>query len=670
MGQKTTMIICVGLALATIVAFEPVRHNGFVDLDDIAYVTDNPQVNGGITWKSVSWAFTAVHSANWHPLTWLSHMLDCQLFGLNPLGHHLTSLFFHAANTLLLFLILKKMTGSVWQSAFAAAAFALHPLHVESVAWVSERKDVLSGLFWMLIILLYVRYAQRPSIGRGILVFLVFGLGLMAKPMLVTLPFVLLLLDYWPLDRLQREQKIAGDSPQSDLVKVNYQKSSPWHLFVEKIPLFLLAAASSVITFIAQQSSGAMVQDNLPFSLRSANAVVSYARYINKLVYPSHLAVFYPFKELMLWQMIVSSIILTGISLCVIYASRRRFLTVGWLWYLGMLVPVIGLVQVGLQGMADRYTYLPSIGIFIMAAWGIPELLGRWPYRKIALGASAGLILGALLICTRLQLRCWQDTFTLYDHTLAVTEDNFVVQRHYGNTLARLGRLDEALAHLSESLRINPRCLDARNDVGMVFLAQGNGDKAIECFNDVLRLKPDYPNAHINLGLALAAQARYDQAIEHFAMALQVKPNLSDVYYYLGLAYDRLGKYDLAIQNYKEALRLKPDWFEPMNSLAWILAAAEDSNFRNPAEAVKFAQKACELTKFKQPYLLDTLAVAYASAGKFPQAIETAEKAMGLAEAAGQKDLAQEIQNRLQLYRDGRPYIGPLPKLFYPIDLK
>jgi tetratricopeptide (TPR) repeat protein len=654
--------IYAALVLATIIAFEPMRHNGFVDLDDRVYVIENPKVNGGITWKSVCWAFTAVYSANWHPLTWLSHMLDCELFGPNPLWHHSTSLLFHVVNTLLLFCILKRMTGFVWRSAFVAAAFALHPLHVESVAWVSERKDVLSGFFWMLTILFYVRYARSPTVSKFLPVFLFLGLGLMAKPMLVTLPFVLLLLDYWPLDRFQKkEQTTVEDLQQSGSAEVNYQKSSSWSLFGEKIPLFILAAASCVITFIAQQSAGAMEQENLHLSLRTANALVSYVRYINKLLYPGHLAAFYPFMELPIWQLLASNIVLFCISLFVIYASRRRYLAVGWLWYLGTLVPVIGLVQVGLQGMADRYTYLPSIGIFIMVAWGIPELLAKLRHKNIVLGILSGLILVALSICTRTQVKHWQDTFTLFDHTLAVTGDNFVVHRHYGNALARRGQLDKALVHFNEALRINPQCLDARNDIGMVFLAQGRVDKAIECFNDVLRLRPDYPNAHINLGLALAAQAEYDKAIEHLSRALQVKSDWPEVYYYLGLVYQRQGKYKLAIQNYTETLRLKPECLDTMNNLAWLLATVEDRRFRTPAEAVKHAERACKLSAYKQPRLLDTLAVAYAAANRFNEAIETAEKAIHLAESAGQNELTVEIQSRLQLYKAGQTYQGSLP---------
>ncbi|MEE9371337.1 MAG: hypothetical protein V3W45_07715, partial [Sedimentisphaerales bacterium] len=364
--QKIILLVYLALALATAIAYEQVRHNDFVSYDDFAYVTENPDVSSGITRNSVIWAFTSVHVGNWHPLTGLSHMLDCQLFGLDAFWHHLTNLFFHIANTLLLFAVLKKITGAVWRSAFVAAAFALHPLHVESVAWLAERKDVLSGLFWMLTIAAYIRYAQCPTIRKYLLVVLVFALGLMAKPMLVTLPFVLLLLDYWPLGRFQwSPESISEVSTPSESIDTGYQKVTTFRLLSEKIPLFVLSAASSVVTFIVQKSQGAvMAMEIFPVRLRIANALVSYTGYIDKMLYPSRLAVLYPFSgDILTWQPIVSLLLLAIISAGVIYAARRSpYLAVGWLWYIGTLVPVLGLVQVGSQAMADRYTYLPSIG--------------------------------------------------------------------------------------------------------------------------------------------------------------------------------------------------------------------------------------------------------------------------------------------------------------------
>ena len=364
------LLIYVVLALATSIAFEQVRHNEFVHYDDYDYVVENQQVRAGITCQSIVWAFTAFQKDNWHPLTWISHMLDCELFELNPAGHHLSGLLFHVANTLLLFAVLKKMTGAVWASGFVAAAFALHPLHVESVAWVAERKDVLSGFFWMLTMAAYVRYAERPSVGKYLLVVLSLALGLMAKPMLVTLPFVLLLLDFWPLRRLQlRSQDTNQALPESkSAIKDGYAISLRGSI-LEKIPLFVLVAASSVITYIAQQSERAMAPMwDLTLGSRLANSFVSYVMYIGKMVYPSRLAILYPHPRgnLPLWQAVVCSLILITISVVVIRIVRRGYLVVGWLWYMGTLVPVIGLVQVGSQAIADRYTYLPSNGIIVM----------------------------------------------------------------------------------------------------------------------------------------------------------------------------------------------------------------------------------------------------------------------------------------------------------------
>ena len=546
-NKPYVLLIYVVLAVATFIAFEPARLNGFVNYDDDDYVTRNPQVSAGLTPESVRWAFTTPYMANWHPLTWLSHMLDCELFGLNPLRHHLTSLSFHIANTLLLFWVLKRMTGVVWQSAFVAAVFALHPLRVESVAWVAERKDVLSGFFWMLTMALYVRYAERVSIGRYIAVFLSFGLGLMAKPMLVTLPFVLLLLDYWPLGRFQ----LSRDAGYRSL----------FHLVREKVPLFVLSIASSVVTFIVQQGAGAMKPaESFGLNIRISNAIVSYMGYIFKMIYPIGLAPLYPHPggNLPRWQPIVFFVILAVTSAGIIY-MHRRYLIAGWLWYLGMLVPVIGLVQVGQQAMADRYSYLPSIGIFIMVGWGANELLERWRYRKIGLGISAAVVLAALLICTRIQVRYWQNNLTLFRHTIEVTSNNFVMHSNYGNALLEEGVLEQA------------------------------------------------------------------------------------------------------IENYNEALRVKPNYAAAVNNLAWILATTEDVRFSNPADAVKLARKACVLTNYKDAESLDTLAAAYAAAGRFKEAIETAEKAIEVAVSAGRKDLAAEIQGRLELYRAGKPYIEKPP---------
>ena len=626
-NRYRTFFIYFCLALATIVTFESVRQNSFLNYDDDEYVTENPNVIGGLKFQSVIWAFTTTHASNWHPITWLSHMLDCELFGLNPGWHHLTNLLFHMANTLLLFWVLKKMTNAVWPSAFVAAAFALHPLHVESVAWVAERKDILSTFFAFLVMAAYVRYAEHPRVGRYLLVVVALALGLMAKPMLVTMPFVLLLLDYWPLGRLQpKTQSPAKASHQSRSAKLNCKTFTAHCLIAEKIPLCVLSAASCVITFIAQRSGGAVETiETLPLKVRILNALVSYVGYIGKLVYPHRLAPLYPHlgAALPIWQPVLSLTILVIVSLVVVRMARRRYLAVGWLWYVGTLVPVIGLVQVGSQAMADRYTYLPSIGFFIMVAWGVPELLSKWSYRKQALGTLAGLLLVVLAICTTMQLRHWRNNLTLFGHAVDVTENNYVMHNLYGYALFENNQLEDTLVQLREALRINPRYAKAYNNIGGVFFKRGDIDKAIESLNKALQLEPEYPEAIGNMG---------------------------DIYY-------SRGKFESAIDRWTKVLRLKPASIKALNNLAWILATVEDPDLRNPTQAVKYAERACELTGRRKPVVLDTLAAAYAAAGRFTDAIATAEKALKLTESSGQNKIAEEIRSHLRLYKAARPYI-------------
>jgi hypothetical protein len=538
-----------------------------------------------------------METSNWYPLTWLSHMLDCEMFGTNPLWHHLVNLLFHIANTLLLFWVLKKMTGEIWASAFAAAAFALHPLRVESVAWVAERKDVLSGFFFMLTVGAYVRYAEHPRIARYLLVVLVFGLGLMSKPMLVTLPFVLLLLDYWPLGRFRWRHERRGQAlPPCNSLKLSCGKFSAWHLAIEKIPLLVVAASSSVVAFVAQRGAGAMKPGQvLPLDFRISNAIVSYIRYVGKTFYPRHLAVLYlhPHYGWSRWQIAACFVILIVVSIVAICATRRRYLAVGWLWYIGTLVPVIGLVQVGAQAMADRYTYLPSIGINIIVAWGAADIFAKRRYRKIWLGASAGLLLIILLAWTRIQVRYWQNELTLFGHAVEVTERNYVMHANYGIVLRKDGQFEEAIQQSAKALQIS---------------------------------RKNY------------------QPLENLA-----------------LSHYMLGKVDLAITYWYKALEFDSDWLSPLNSLAWVLATTDDKNLQNPRDAVKFAVKACELTNYQNAGAMDTLAAAYAAAGRFAEAVETAEKAIKLATSANDKKLTLEIQKRLQLYRAGQPYIDKRP---------
>jgi len=570
------LFICLSLTVATFAVFEPVRNHTFLNIDDNFYITDNPPVKSGLTLKGVIWAFTAMHAANWHPLTWLSHMLDCQLYGLNPSGHHLTNLVLHLASALLLFLVLERMTRSLWRSSFVAALFALHPLRVESVAWVAERKDVLSGFFWMLTIWTYVRYIERPGLNRYLLVLLSFSLGLLSKPMLVTLPFVLLLLDYWPLGRFQFAQ--STKNPKLSTSKPIYsssRRSLIFSLIKEKVPFFILSGVSSILTIIAQQKIGTVAPLELyQVDIRIANALVSYVSYIGKMIWPHNLSIFYPHPvTLPVWEVIGSGLLLVGISILVIWAARKRpYYGVGWLWYLGTLVPVIGLVQVGAQAMADRYTYLPLIGLFIMIAWGVPGQLPMWRYRKVILSVSAGLALLMMMMVTRLQIKHWQNNMTLFEHSLAVTSDNYFVHNSLGIVLSRQGKTEEAIAHYNEALRINPDNANTHCNLGVALAKQGKIDEAMAHYGEALRIQPGYVEAHNNMGVALAGKGKIEEAMAHYAEALRRDPYHAIAHYNLGIALGEQGKAEEAIAHFTEAIRIEPDYALAHHNLGIALA--------------------------------------------------------------------------------------------------
>jgi Flp pilus assembly protein TadD len=583
------------LVLATLTVYWQAGSYEFVNFDDDTYVTENHQVHKGLNRESFIWAFTATDEANWHPLTWLSHMLDIELYGLNPAGHHLTNVFLHSASTVLLFLVLLGMTGSRWCSAFVAALFALHPLHVESVAWVAERKDVLSTLFWMLTLWAYLAYTQRPGARRYLLILLVFALGLMAKPMLVTLPCVLLLLDYWPLERIQLGQ--AGSSrtalePSAVIPKTPRRQA--FRLLLEKTPLFVLAAASCVVTFVVQKSGGAVgALEVYPIKIRVANALVSYVKYMVKMIWPQNLAVFYPHpgQSLPMWQAAAAGLLLLLISIALIRAGRRQpYLAVGWLWYLGTLVPVIGLVQVGAQAMADRYTYVPLIGLFIMAAWGVPELLAQYRYRRIVLASLATILLATFTMVTNLQVRHWRNSLTLFQQAVEVTADNYVAHDSLGNALAQQGMLDQAIVHYRESLRIKPNLVNTHNNLGVALLQKGEINRAMAQYYQALRLKPDSAETHNNLGVALFTAGQLDQAIGHYLTAIKLEPAFGKAYNNLGNALARKGKLDEAISQYSKALELKANYPEAHNNLG--VALAQQEKFR---EAIAHFKRALQL---------------------------------------------------------------------------
>jgi protein O-mannosyl-transferase len=908
LGSQSHPVLLAGLVLGlgTLALYWPVLHCGFINYDDNRYVTANPRVLAGLTPESLRWAFQAGYGSNWHPLTWLSHMLDCQLFGRHAGAHHLVSVGFHIVNTLLLFGVLRQMTGAIWRSAFVAALFAWHPAHVESVAWVAERKDVLSTFFFLLTLWAYAKYVEQSkgpgrfgdkvmdkvmdkvgpdqplvsglwsvvcgphSVVRSpwslySLALLCFLLGLMSKPMLVTLPLVLLLMDYWPLRRFE--------------VPATAQKVSVFRrLFWEKLPFFALSIVSSMITLLAQKRGGSVIPlEVLSFDSRCFNALVSYLRYVGKLIWPRNLSVIYPYVyEWPLWFVALAAVVLLTVTFLALRLRRQApYLAVGWFWYLGTLVPVIGFVQVGEQAMADRYMYIPSIGFFLMLAWAIPELVAKWPGWRFAIAFTGALLLATCSVVTHAQLRYWRDSRTLFEHAIAITQNNAVAQdnlgielmdkgspkdaiphfeialqispnyslahNNLGVALARMGRFDEAITHyraamtlhpedaevhfnlanalnpgfvgrlatggpvqnnrpdvgearehykvaltldanfvnahinwgnlelaegnreaalahyqdairiaprdalahfdsgnvlaqmgktndaiasfaraveiqpgnpeghfrlanlladqgnlelaiahyksvveltpshfvawnnlgsalarqgkleeasrrFSEAIRLNPDYVEARVNLGKTLESQGRLEEATAQYLEALRLEPDVPEVHRSVALALEQQRKTEAAVFHFAEAARLKPEDSTAQYELAIAMVKNGRSDLAVESFRAALRLKPDWVQALNNLAWILATHANAEIRNGSQAIELAQRACELTGYKEPRVIGTLDAAYAEAGRFQEAITTAKKTRELALAAGKQDLAGTAQARLEMYQRGTPF--------------
>jgi Flp pilus assembly protein TadD len=620
------------LVLSTLLVFWQVRNFDFVNYDDNDYVSENPQVLSGLSHDGIIWAFTTGHSSNWHPLTWLSHMLDCQLFGPDPGWMHLVNVLLHLANTLLLFTVLKKMTGSLWPSAFVAAAFALHPMHVESVAWISERKDVLSTLFLLLTLMAYVGYVKRPSVFRYLTTLALFAVGLMAKPMLVTLPLLLVLLDYWPLNRLTPQPIELSGRKSLKSVSPGVRNSVLYQVMIEKVPFFFISIVSCVITFLVQLAGGAVADITIrPGHIRVANAFLSYAKYIGKMFWPRDLAILYPFHTggIPFWQVATGVLLLLVISILVIWLGRRRkYLPVGWFWFVSTLLPVIGLIQVGDQAYADRYTYIPYIGLFVMIAWGLPELLSKWPQRKTILGIAAAIALTAMGIGTYRQVSYWKNSSTLFTHAIEATQNNYLAYDVRGIAYGKLGRYQEA----------------------------------IEDFRQAIKFRPDYVEAHSNLGVAYGGLGRSQEAIEAFGQAIMIDPDYAEVRYNLAKELAGQGRCDEAVDQYRTILRLKGDWPDPMNNLAWLIATNPRIKNRDTNEAVRLARGACEIANYKDLAFLDTLAAAYASVGRFGEAVDTDNKALYLADATNQPQVKDTIRYHLSFYTQGKPYIEPASK--------
>jgi Flp pilus assembly protein TadD len=554
--------VCAILVCGTLFVYGPVVRYPFVNFDDPSYVAENPIVQRGLTADGFSWAFFTRHASNWHPLTWLSHMLDCQLWGMNAGGHHLTNLLLHVANTLLLFVVLRRMTGAFWQCAVVSALFAWHPLHVESVAWVAERKDVLSGFFGLLTLLSYACWVEKPSRPRYWLALILFALGLMSKPMLVTLPCVLLLLDYWPLKR-NPELPFCGRSSRENSGEPTPEKKSvvPWsRLVMEKAPFFILAALSCFITFVVQSKGGSVsAVQTVPVSWRVSNALIACAGYLRKTFCPSDLAVFYPYSVRSIHQLLIAVLILALVFVVVLRRRRRSpWLFVGWLWFLGTLIPVIGLVQVGNQAMADRYTYLPSIGIFIMLAWGVPEFLAAIRLDRVKWGiAIAALVLPAILVSARIQTSRWKDSETLFRHTLTVTTDNAMAHAILGRLLDVNGKSDEAREQLVAAVKINPRAPEALESLGTYYARHQDYSNAVVYWRQAMQYGPA-PRAHLNLGKLMVTQGYPAQAVDELAAAASLEPENAEIRKELGTVLAQLGRFDEAVIHLDAAIAIDP----------------------------------------------------------------------------------------------------------------
>ncbi|MFH1616265.1 MAG: tetratricopeptide repeat protein [Planctomycetota bacterium] len=592
------LVFTLCIVIATVAVYLQCWRHDFINFDDPGYVTENIHVKKGLNWENVLWAFTTFDQSNWHPLTWLSHMADCELFGLAPGPHHMVNVLLHLLNTVGLFYVFYRMTNRLWTTAFIASLFALHPLHIESVAWISERKDVLSTFFWILTMILYLGYIRCPQRKRYWLVIVCYALGLMAKPMLVTLPVVLILLDFWPLGRFQ---------PAGPAGKIAY-----YHLIVEKIPLFILAALASIVTFIAQREGGSVATiDQIPLLTRLSNVFVSYSAYIFKMFRPLNLAVFYPYPAYgvpLRQGLVCFAVILCTTIAAVCLIRTMPWVFTGWFWYIITLLPVIGLVQIGAQARADRYTYIPLIGLFIIIAWTARELLCRHRFLKPVFGICAILVIVLLAICSRRYLEKWHDNSTLLEHALTVAGPSTTIHGNLGSTylkagkieqavkhlhaalrikqndfrahdalalaLSRQGRIDEAVSHWNEAIAANPSYVAAYNNLAVAYAEHGRTDEAIACYRKALEINPDLPEARNNLGNALLSQGKTDQAVAEYKIAIDLDPGYARAHYNLAIVLEKVGKTEEAIAHYRRAIALKVDYISARHNLGNCLAAA------------------------------------------------------------------------------------------------
>jgi tetratricopeptide (TPR) repeat protein len=632
-------LITLLLALITLVVFLPVGRFSFVNYDDPDYVVENNFVKNGLNWTDLQWAFTTFHASNWHPLTWISLMTDCTLFGLDAGAMHFVNVLFHAANAALLFMLLWRLTGKIWPSAFVAALFAWHPLHVESVAWISERKDVLSTFFGLLALLSYTKFVKENYRRSFWLALLFFALCLLAKPMLVTLPFVMLLMDFWPLKRM------TGNS---------WQLAKVWPIAVEKIPFLLLTVIMCVVTCLAQHS--AMIPlEKLPFSLRLENSFVAYVRYLLKLLWPADLAVLYPMGNPSFW-MPAAVIVLAAISIFSWRVGRLfPYVPVGWLWFLGTLVPAIGVVQVGEQSMADRYSYFPAIGIFLIVAFGGCDLAGRFKFVKKFSAPAAILILAGCLLATEKQLHYWQTDETLFAHAVAVTKDNEIAHINLGVVYEKKGRTAEAMNEYHQALKTNPRRANTRNNIANLLDESGHPNEALKEYQVSLQLNPVVPETYLNLGVLLVELGRFDEAAGQFNRAAELKPDDPRPCYEMGRSLLKQGRDAAAIDEFHQALQLDPDNATILAFTARVLAADENAAARDGHAALEFAARANELSGGDQPISIDAMGMACAETGDFTNAQICAQKVLELA-ATAQMTNTETMQKRLELYKNRQPW--------------
>ncbi len=627
------------IVAATWVVFGQTVRYGFVNFDDDTYVYDNPRITSGLTFQGIRWAFSHSYCYYWAPLPALSHMLDCQLYRLSPGGHHLINVLFHAATAVLLFLVLREMTAALWRSAFVASVFAIHPLRVESVAWVTERKDVLSGLFFVLTLAAYVSYVRhlggKGSRARYIAVAFLFAMGLMSKPpMLVTLPFVLLLLDYWPLNR-------PGQPVSTDALAEPIRQQNSFSVFkglvIEKIPLFALSAASCVVTILTATT---LPLEHRSIAVRLGNAIVSYTAYLGQTFYPANLALFYPFpaSDIPHWKILLSLVLLASVTVEVFVLRRSKpYLVVGWLWYLGMLAPVIGLIQLGTQAHADRFTYLPQIGLLLLIAWAMGDLCASLRHGRVVLGAGTLIGMALLMACAHLQASHWKNSETLWSHTLACTSGNNIAHNNLGTALLQMGRVDEAATHFQKALELQPQYAEARNNLGNAFFQKERVDEAVANYQQALEINPKFALARYNLGVAFLQNGRLSEAVRHFQGALQIEPDFAKAHYNLGVTFVHLGRVSEAIAHYNEALEINPNYSEAEYNLGIALLQIGRLN-----EAVSHYKKALQINShYVEAH--NNLGTALVQLGRVNEALAHFQRAMEI------NPLNVEAQNNMAL---------------------